>query len=538
MNSNAIIPVAISQVSFKDYLFQNRRNKIILFIALAAIVIQFAVLKYFYPYASYIHGDSFIYLEIAYKNSDIESYLVGYGRFLRLFSVFTSSDTVLVAFQYVLLQGSALFLLFTLFYFYGLSKMVQTVLLCFIVLNPLFLYMGNLVSSDGLFLALSLMWFTLLLWILHRPSTRIIVWATLVLFFAFTVRYNALIYPIITVVVILVSKLPLGKKIASIGAGLVLCGLFILYTGNKYKALTGIWQYSPFSGWLMTNNAMYAYRYVDSAHRKPVPQRFKALDNMIRTFYDSTRDVKKFPSEALQASTIYMWSPGMPLYAYRDKQFKKDTAASELKKWASMGPFYKAYGAHIIRQYPLQYFRYFLWPNFKKYYAPPVEFLEVYNSGYGEVTPRAQQWFGYKSTKVRTRTKDPRIGILDFYPITSGIINVVMLCGLICFAMLSGFRVGMLFRKGMMLAGSIWILNAGFTIIASSAALRFQPFPIILTSVFTFCIIDYIWKLGVNQQEKEKQSNAEENLNAYMTTAEPLPVGVLTKDDISAYNKQ
>jgi len=188
-----------------------------------------------------------------------------------------------------------------------------------------------------------------------------------------------------------------------------------------------------------------------------------------------------------------------------------------------MGPLYKAYGMYIIKQYPLQYARYFLWPNFKKYYAPPVEFLETYNSGYDQVAPSAQKWFGYESTKVKTRTKDFRIRLLDFYPIFSGIINVVMLCGLICFAMLNGFRMDMLFRKGILLAGSIWILNAGFTIFASSAALRYQSFPILLTSIFTFSLIDYIWKIGKIEQARDTQFTIKD-LNTGLSSGDPIPV--------------
>lgn len=504
MNLNSIIPVTVSEESFRAYLLDKRRNRIILWIAAAAIIVQFLIFKFFYPYASYIHGDSFVYINIAYKNSDIDAYLVGYARFLRFFSVFTTSDTALVAFQYMLLQCSAIFLLFTSFYFYRPGKVIQTVLLCFMVLNPLFLHLANLVSSDGLFVALSLTWFTLLLWIIHKPSVRLIVWHALVLFFAFTVRYNALIYPVISTVVFLVCKLPVSRKIVGIGTGILLCGLFILYTNNKYKALTGIWQYSPFSGWLMANNAMYAYRYVDSADRKPIPAKFKILDNMIRTYFDSTRDVRKHPQEALMASTVYMWTSGLPLYQYRDQLFRNDSMASELKKWASMGAFYKAYGFYIIKQYPLYYARYFLWPNANKYYAPPVEFLATYNSDQDTVTARTQEWFGYKSSKVTTRTKDLQVTILDFYPIASGIINVGMLCCLVCFTMLKGFRMNILFRLAVILAGSIWLLNAGFTIFASSAALRFQSFPILLTTTFTLLLIDWLWKMGVKEKNETR----------------------------------
>ncbi len=89
---------------------------------------------------------------------------------------------------------------------------------------------------------------------------------------------------------------------------MILCGIFVLYTGNKFKVLTNTWQYSPFSGWLLANNAMFAYRHVDSAHRKPVPEKFKVLDNMIRTYFDSTRDINKYSRRHTNRYILYVGS--------------------------------------------------------------------------------------------------------------------------------------------------------------------------------------------------------------------------------------
>lgn len=493
----------IPEFSFKDYLFKTKSNKRILLAATGALVIQFIIFKYLYPFASFIHGDSFSYLDTAHYNYDINTYLVGYSRFLRLFSVFTSSDTALVAFQYLFIQSSALFLLFTIFYFYHPARAVQYILLSFMVLNPLFLHMANLISSDVFFTSLSLTWFALLLWIIHRPTTWLIIWQALALFLCFTVRYNALLYPLITVIAFCLSRLPLLKKIAGIAAGILLCSLFVVNTGSKYKQLTGYWQYSPFSGWQLANNAMYIYRYVDSSERKPVPKRFETLDKMIRSYFDTTKDVKKFPIEEVQAGTFYMWSPGLPLMTYRNELFKKDTIATELKRWASMGPLYKSYGLHIIKQYPWHFLRYFIWPNANKYYAPPVEFLDTYNSGKNDVTPLAKTWFGYKSRIINTRMKDPKVYVLEFYPILSGIINVVMLGTLLCYALLKGFYELTLFRKGVALGGTVWLLNAGFTISASSAALRFQSFPILITTIFSVLLLGWLGKIAMNTDNQE-----------------------------------
>ena len=470
----------------------------ILIAAATAIVIQFSAFKYWYPYASFIYGDSFSYLDGAIQNLDINTYMIGYSRFLRLFSVFTSSDTALVAFQYLFIQSSALFLLFTIFYFYKPARGTQYILLGFMIFNPLFWHLANLVSSDCIFAALSLTWFTLLLWIIHRPTNRLLFWHALVLFIVFTVRYNALIYPFIAVAAFWLSPLTRSKKIAGISTGLLLCGLFIFYTSYQYKKLTGYWQYSPFSGWQLTNNAMYTYRYVDSTKRKPVPEKFQAFDTRVRAFFDSTRDTKKFPSEAHMASTYYMWSPGMPMIDYRDGLFRKDTVSKELKKWASMGPFYKSYGLYIIKQYPWHFIRYFIWPNSMKYYAPPVEFMAFYNSGNNLVTHETKEWFGYKNNKVRMRAKNYKVEVLDFYPVLTGIINVVMLFSLLFYILLKGWQTYVLSKKGILLGSIVWLLNAAFTIGASSVALRFQSFPIILTSVFVALLLDWLWNVAMN----------------------------------------
>lgn len=494
-----------TNISFKDFLVKDRQNRIVLLLAAAALVIQFGIFKYYYPFASYIHGDSFSYLKAAYHNLDINTYMVGYSNFLRLFSVFTKSDFILTAFQYLFIQASGLFLLFTIFYFYRPGKVVQYVLLAFMVFNPLFLHLGNLISSDCVFASLSLTWFALLLWIINRSSTQVLVWQVIVLFLAFTVRYNALIYPFIAAATICLSKLPLRRKIATIGAGLMLCGLFVTYTSYKYKQLTGIWQYSPFSGWQFANNAMYAYRYVDSADRKPVAKKYAALDKMIREYFDTTRNFKKYPHEAVKASTFYMWSPGMPLMKYKDKIFKKDTAATgDLRRWASMAPFYKEYGLYMIKKYPLQFAQYFMWPNSHKYYAPPIEFLQTYNGGRDSVPQLARTWFGYKSGKMWTRTKDPEVTILNFYPILSGVINVIMLFGLVFFTMLNGFNKNIYLRSAIFLGGAVWLLNAGFTIFASSAALRFQSFPILISTIFSLLIIDWIRVMAMDKKPTEK----------------------------------
>ena len=488
--------------SIKTFLLESKTNKLYIWFSLLAAILQFSIFKFWYPFPNFIHDDSFIYIDMASRNKDIDTFPIGYPRFLRLFSVFTNSDIALVAFQYLLLQASALFLLLTIFHFYKPAKTIQWILLGFIVLNPLSLHLANLVSSDALFLALSFIWFSLLLWIINRPSTIVIVLHALVLFYVFTVRYNALIYPIISLLAFGLSPLTIRRKLLGMGLSIFCCLSFILYTGNKYKQLTGSWQFSPFSGWQLAANAMIAYRYVDSVDRETVPKEFRKLDNLIRVYYSTTKDVNKYHLEEVTASTFNMWMPGRPLQQYMIWRFSKDTNFDKQRKWASMGPLYTSYGSYLIKTYPLHFIKYFLWPNASHYYAPPIEFLERYNEDKDNIDSSAQSWFGYRTTKVEVRFEDSKAYSLLIYPILSGVMNVLYLCGLLCFLMLNGPREKSSFPKLVTLSAAIWLLNAGFTIFASPAALRFQSFSVFLTSIFGFLILNWMVKMTAKDMKR------------------------------------
>ena len=483
---------AVALPAFSSYLFKDRSNRWYAWIAAIGIVLQFCVFKHFYPYAGFISGDSYVYLETAYWNFDVNTYPIGYSRFLRAFSVFTTSDMALVAFQYLLIQVSALYCLFTIFYFYKPGKWAKAILFAAILFNPVFLYLSNYVLSDALFLSLSLVWFAQLLWIIHRPTARRIVLHALVLFLAFTVRYNAMYYPLVSALAFALSRQKVWIKLAGTGAGILAIALFMLHTSNVYYSLTGIREFSPFSGWQMANNAMYAYRYVNHKDTVDMPARFRSLDRAVRTYFDTTRDVKKHPEEMLEASTVYMWDPASPLQKYMNDQFRKDSMAWDVKRWATVAPLYADYGSYLIRKYPMTFAAHYLWPNARKYYAPPVEFLETYNMGIDSIDQIARIWFRYNSDKIKSAFHDLKEKSLGFYPVLAGALNVVFLVALLGFIFLDGIRRYPLYRDILLLAAGLWLINFGFSVFASPIALRFQLFPMLVCLSLSVLLIERI----------------------------------------------
>jgi hypothetical protein len=486
---------------FRYTIFNDGKYRMYIWLSICVILIEFVGFKYFYPYAGFINGDSYVYLETAYHNFNINTYPIGYSKFLRLFSIFTKSDTALVAFQYLFLQTSIVCFMFTLFYFYNPSRITRVFLFIFGVLNPVSLYLANYVSSDSFFLSLSLIWITQLIWICYKPTGTLIFLNAIVLFILFTVRYNALYYPIIQGVALLIAKHRLWVKITGFTLGLLLILLFMQFTSSRYLKLSGTYQFSPFTGWQLANNAMYAYRFVKSEDVKKVPSHLQKIDGMVRTYFDTTRDVRKNPQEMLIASTVYMWAPNSPLSLYMSDQFKKDSTATALKKWSTVAPLMKEYGSFLIRQYPYQFIRYYLVPNALKYYAPPVEFLASYSTGVDSVNYIATAWFDYTNNKIKTRFKDFNVNVLNFYPILAGAVNVVLLFSILSFVILRGYRQNLIMRNGLILVACLWVVNFGFSVFASPVALRFQLFPIMMSTSYTILLLEYLIKKAMVEDE-------------------------------------
>lgn len=504
---NNLINPLNNERAFKDYIFRDKQNKLLVVSAIISILLLIIIYKYLFPYASFIFGDSYCYIDEAERNVQIDTYPIGYPMFLRAFSAITVSDTVLVVFQYLLLQSGALSLLFTLFYFFNPRLKIKIALIFITIFNPLNLLISNTISSDNLFYSLSLIWLTLLLWCIFRPTTNVILFHTLILFFTFTVRYNALYYPLIAAIGFLLSKSRIQLKITGILLMVLLLGSFIKFNRDKYYELCGIRQFTPFSGWLMANNAIYAYRY---APNKPYyyrpPEKFMELDIAIRAYFDTTRNNSKHPEEKIEAYHDYMWKETSPLSIYWKKEFIKGKKITLQKAFALAGPFFNDYGKWLIFHYPKQFLQHVIFPNSVRWFTPPVEFLRYYNSGLPTVPDQVQHWFRFKTANVHTninlRAQLYIISIQSLYPVWASIMNIFFFAGLIAFLILSRNRGKRKVNKALFIGFILWIFNYFFSTFASPIALRYQMFPILVTTYFAFLIIDLLMANNFNENGK------------------------------------
>lgn len=485
---------------FKQSIWHNKENRISLLLSVIAALILFFVFKRLYPFPNFL-PDSYSYIEAAFQNVNINMWPVGYSKFLRFISVFNRSDTGMALVQFMLLQASILFFLFTIRYLLQPGKWVMRILFVFLVLNPLWFYISNFVSSDALFAALSLLWLTSLFWILYLPNLRMLILHALVLGYVFSVRYNALYYPIISIIVILMATGTVKWKLYSLLIVLVPVSWFVIYTAWTYKEKTGVAQFSPFGGWQMGSNALFMYAHVARPKTEAVPNEFRTIHNITIKHMDSLKHVKQRPDNEL--GIYYLWDDKAPLKTYLIQKYARDSTTPHLKRWASVAPLYGRYGTWLVKQYPSAYARYYLWPNLINYYSPATEFLAIDNMGKDSVDQGAVMWFGYKKNKVTSLSKDRRIIVTEFFPPILAMINIVFFLGFLGFLFLGGFAsVTPYYKKALLIMLLVWVANLVFSVVASPIVLRYQAFPFIITFAFGGILLGYVIKESFTAKEE------------------------------------
>lgn len=444
--------------------------------------------------------DSYSYLESAANNSDVNMWPIAYSKFLRLISVFTHSDKIVVGFQYFSLQISSLVFTCSLLYLIKPGKKVKIILLTFLTLSPLPLFIANYISADALFISLSLLWLTTLIWLIYYPRPWIILLHAFFLMACFTLRYNAIYYPVISLFVFMVSRQSWKFKISGLTLSAILLLSSYLFTSSKMKEVTGKWQFSAFGGWQLANNALYMYEHVPASDRGAVPARFSKLETMVREHMDTLQKVKLTREDSL-SNYFYLWNAKGPLIQYLLRDYKKDSTTPYFKRWASEGPLYSEYALYLIKKFPRQYAGNWILPNAVKYAVPPSEFLGIYNMGGDSVAKLAKDWFNYKSRKiVKEHNKKDSIAAVEWYPIFAAVVNIVFVLGLIAMLLLNAVHwkeYGL--PRLLALALLFWILNSAFSIFASPIVLRYQFFPLLVFFVMGTIFMEQIIKMAMEK---------------------------------------
>ena len=457
----------------------------------AISLVLFVVFKMGYPYPDFF-SDSYSYLFAAEADLNANIWPIGYSKFLALVHVFSASGTVLVAIQYFMLQGAALYFFFTIARFYPLGRWARRIVWLFIVINPLSLYLCNTVNSDALFAALTLVWLSLLIRLLHRPGWWLAIAHALLLFLCFTVRNNAYYYPIVAVLPFWLCRKPVWFKVTGVAMPLLLLVLFIQWTRNETFRLTGTRQYSLFTGWQLANNALYIYdRIAVDSSLFVTPQAREV--NRLMIAYLGRQNLPVYRERVEESvGNYFIRAPDAPLKQYFGLHYeKKDgTAFPLISNWARSSMVFEPFGKPILWHYPLAYGRYFVGPNLWRYFLPPLSHIGLYNYGQARIEPIAQRWFQYPEPRVEVVSYTLQGGLYA-YALLFFALNVLF--GALAVTFLWQWRKGAADRGAVALFGllSTYLLfNGLFSLAATVNILRYQVAPMYVL------LLGSLWLIG------------------------------------------
>jgi hypothetical protein len=506
---------APSTRAFRDYVLVENKTYCIVIVGL--MVLQWMLFKICYPFPDFF-SDSYSYMQAAYLHFDVNIWPIGYSRFLALFHLLTTSGSALVFFQYLAWSVSALYFYLTITYFYSTGKNTRTFLCLFLFFNPIFLYVANYVTSDMLFIAMSTIWLTQLIWILHRPRPAQIVAQAALIFIMFTFRYNAMIYPVIAAAVFILSRQRTWVKVAGIVSAPILILPFILWSSQAAKKVTGVPQFPPIlGGWQWGNNAMYFRGFIEEDSAVfPTPQT-KELDGIARRFFS----LPYRPQDLLfsEVANFFIRHPEAPLKQYMTRHFKPKTPYESVQAWGKSAIVFDQYGKFLIERHPWAYARYYLLVNTKNYFIPPLEKLEIYNLGEDSMWDMAQFWFRYPSPKVWSISKELQGTILALFPILFLILNVYYAAGLVQFIRRGGFKkTGKTVRYTILIISSFLVINAAFSIFANIIVIRYEIFPMVVFLTFAMMLTDYIELLSPKTSKSASDETALQSAHATSLT--------------------
>ncbi len=478
--------------SFFHFIIWNPRNRKFLFIALGGTIVQFIIFKILYPFPDFF-SDSYSYIYAAQANLDISIWPIGYSKFLRWFHFITYSDTALISFQYFFYELSALYFFFSFLYFYKPVKTNEIILFIFLFFNPLFLYLCNYVNSDPLFLALSLFWFTELLWIINRPRMYQIFVQAVLLFACFTVRNNAYYYPVIAALAFVLSRQTWRRRVAGALLGVALIIPFIIHTRNEAYKMTGTKQFSLFTGWQLANNALYAFEYMDTT--KILPSQVNDLDKMSLSFFRQVPT--KFLHEYLLSDqgNFFIRASYSPLKQFMLHHYQITDEYSNIVAWGKSSAVFSEYGRYLITHNPRAYIWEFMIPNTKNYFIPYLEKLQVYNLGLDNIESNAAYWFHYKSNTVTSFSKTGQGNILYLYPAIFLSLNIYLIVIGLWFLFKKVYlNTEVPINRMLILSGLTLCVNFCFCIFSTIIVFRYQVFPIIICLSLALLLTEFIDK--------------------------------------------
>jgi hypothetical protein len=445
-------------------------------------IVYFVILRSLYPIPSF-YSDSFTWVGAAQTGQPVTFRPVGYSKVMMFFRLLSTNDIALIAGQYFSNLLTNLFLFFTCNYFFSLRKGLKLLLYLILILNPFYLFYSNYISSDPFFNCLAVFWFTLLIWIMYRPSWFLIFCQLTVLAALFELRYNAIFFPAISTIAVLLSKMSLLKKVTAIVTSLLLIATIVTITTYVTKKYTGTKTFSAFSGWQLANNGLHVMQHSKIDTNRFSDREVKSFARFAIHFFDTTKQT--FPDSA--ASAVFMWHINSPLKRYMTVYPKR--SRYYFATWNKLGPIYNEFGKEIILQKPFTYFQHFVLPNTKAYFFPPLEIYETYMENRHTIAAAARKYYQYKNNK--TPVHHPTVYAVVFTPMPYlfTAVNISFVLIALYYLLFKRYREqSRLFNHTLLCFTAFFLANFFFIVLLAPSVFRYHIF--ILT--LSFPVLTYL----------------------------------------------
>jgi hypothetical protein len=453
------------------------------YLVIPAMAVLWILFKCCYPYPDFF-TDSYTYIQAAADHDAISYRPIGYSLFLRLVHGVSRSDTVLVTIQFLLVQTSCWVLFVFLCRRCAPGPWIQGLIAAFLVLDPLVYYISNFVSSDALFIALSLFWQTSLMRSMLAPSRRGLVIQWILLLLIFYTRYVALFYPVVAAICYCWLRRDWWFRLAAMAGSVAIVAAGVLVTRELTQAETGTPTFSAFSGWQMANNALHIYPWLPVDTTGLPPGTDSLAGYVDRYFLREGPGLRLHPPGA---TTAYMWEETSPLHEYLNDYRRKQSPLSYFKAWNRVAPVFSRYGYFLLERHPAAFGRYYLAPSAQSFFFSPLDVLHTYLDGKKEIDPVARDWFGYRSGRPRVYSVTLQGRICAPFPWLSLVMMLAfgMVAG--AFLLKRGLRNRYPAFTGCLRVAGIYLgVNICFNVFASPSVYRYQVLPLILLFIFAF----------------------------------------------------
>jgi hypothetical protein len=461
----------------------RKENKIFLYSALTIGIGYFIMLRFLYPVPAF-YFDSYTYIQVARDHSPISFRPIEYAQLLNLFKAISTSDVALIAAQYFSNLIANLFLFFTFTWFFTFHRTCKVIFFILVICNPLYLFYSNYILTDAFFSAFTVIWFTVLVWLIYKPGWLLNIFQLIVLAFLFRLRYNAIIFPVFTAIAFILSNQATWKKLLGFVPSLVLILALVLVTIKTNEYYTGTRTFSAFSGWQLANNALHILRSEDIDITNIPDRQTKEIIEVSKRYFNNA----KIPFNHARPTADYMWNASSPLKTYMATFAIKHSRKSYLQTWTALGPVYNNFGKTIIFKKPLSYLKYFVLPNAIQYFIPELEAYKSYFNKNETINEVAIKFYHYKSNKPGRQHQFVYDFVFKSWPYIFPAINVLFLV-LTFLYLFSKKRLkrSPLFNRVLVCFSAFYFANFFFIVLLAPTVFRYHIF--IITLLFPVLLL-------------------------------------------------